>query len=695
MIETQQQQLQQQQQQQKNPDNTTIELSAQMKKVSNKIIDVYNVETKLNRGTFGIMPPILEKLFNEDYKNKIITKQHKRIKPGKNAFLRYGVEQTKHQQFLSIFADIYSAVHNLKREEFKTVQQIRQILKKELTIDIFVRLFNGSLIKTFYTKNKIVNVHQYRTSKIYKLMEIKNKNKKNLLLKIVISFENYMDYLMDETIDIDHTYLWDLFTIKSSLLQNMKFNLAIIDISNRDITQDVDFLCPKNSSSSFYNEENPTIFIIKKDTIYELIYNVIQTTNSFKITRWFKMDDALININPILKAINKHQKCKPIIQQQNYTFITPPSLDFLIENINKKGDYKIIDYVLHYNGKIIALMLQRNAPTTATKTHPFYLPCNPTAIPINDVTTTTIFIDEVKWIPFNELIEEYELMEKLVPEIQIKLKFRVLDDGLVVGILTNTDQFIQLSRPIQLEDSNSNPPLTILNSSNYISADMNFFGNTQDGATTDTSDKYTEREMMVKFIYLETKFYMAFRNIVKRVLNDYEHRKKILLIYKLISNNSLQYSEKFKKIRSLLVKLKLNVKFANIEESVLLEIDIDEPITNLIQEVELAMNVADSNIELIIPKYNLVTELDNKDIYYNRVTDEIIRFPQIRKFLLNEDTILFDTIDDEYFINNNEFILLEDDKIQYFSDLLNNKQFGNKYSKNNLTNEYANTKHTL
>jgi hypothetical protein len=86
---------------------------------------------------------------------------------------------------------------------------------------------------------------------------------------------------------------------------------------------------------------------------------------------------------------------------------------------------------------------------------------------------------------------------------------------------------------------------------------------------------------------------------------------------------------------------------------------------------------------------NLVSNINNKELYYNRISDEIIRFPQIRKFILNEDTILFDTIDDEYNINKNEFIILEDDKNQYFTDLTNNKVYGNKYINNNLTPEYV------
>jgi len=162
-------------------------------------------------------------------------------------------------------------------------------------------------------------------------------------------------------------------------------------------------------------------------------------------------------------------------------------------------------------------------------------------------------------------------------------------------------------------------------------------------------------------------------------------------IFKIVvdeTKGSTSYIDNYEKIRALLIKLKLPIKFADIEEEILLDIDIDEPVLGIIEETDLANRT--DNIEMIFPKYNLVSVLDNSQLYFDRVTDEIIRFPEIRRFLLNEETIMFDTIDDEYsIINKNEFILLEDDKNQYFADLLENKPFGNKYNAHNISQEYA------
>lgn len=644
-------------------------------KKSNKIINIYKVDTQLNKETYGVLPPILEKLFNENYKNKLVVKQHMRIKPINNVFLRYGVEKTNKQQFLSIFAEIYFSVHNLKKEETKTLVQLKQILKKKLTIDIFITLFNGSLIKLFYNKNKKINIHDYnyRSSNIYKKIDFKNIKQKKLLIKIIRSYENYMDYLMDDTIDIDHTFLWDLFTIKSELLNNMQFNLVIIDITNRDITQDVDFLCPKNSSNPYYNDSLPTIFVIKKDSVYELIYNVTQESNSFKIKKWFYIDD-IVSINPLLKLISKNNKCNTVYPK-TYKFINPPTLNSLIDIFNENKYYNILHYVLQYNGKIIAIIVQRSS----SQSSPLYVPCYPSAINQEKEDVSILFIDEVKWISFKNLINEYEILNKLLPKISIQLKFRIVEDGLVVGLLTNTDQFIQLNKPIQIEDSNTITSLPILNSNNY--------NNVDDELINKNINEYTEREKVVRFVYLETKFYTIFRNIVKIILTNYSNRKIILKINKIITSDTLNYIDKFNQINTILLNLKLNIKFANIDEEILLDIDMNESVNNL-------LNILNDNIEnydkkiTFLPKNNLVTKLNNKELYYKRITDEIIRFPQIRKFILNEDTILFDTIDDEFNIDKNEFIILENDLNKYFNKLSDNI-FGNKYTEYKTTSDYV------
>ena len=54
------------------------------------------------------------------------------------------------------------------------------------------------------------------------------------------------------------------------------------------------------------------------------------------------------------------------------------------------------------------------------------------------------------------------------PDIPCKPAFKVIEDELVVGILTNTNQFIQISDPIQVDDVNKELDLPSITNEDYI-----------------------------------------------------------------------------------------------------------------------------------------------------------------------------------------------------------------------------------
>ena len=78
-------------------------------------------------------------------------------------------------------------------------------------------------------------------------------------------------------------------------------------------------------------------------------------------------------------------------------------------------------------------------------------------------------------------------------------------------------------------------------------------------------------------------------------------------------------------------------------------------------------------IQLLIPKKNLISEHDNELIYYGRMADELIRYGRIRTFILKQNKFIsFQKIG--YNLKNDEVLLLE--------DMLTNKY--NNYFKNFL-----------
>ena len=61
---------------------------------------------------------------------------------------------------------------------------------------------------------------------------------------------------------------------------------------------------------------------------------------------------------------------------------------------------------------------------------------------------------------------------------------------------------------------------------------------------------------------------------------------------------------------------------------------------------------------LILPKINLFNSEDNESLYYNKLTDELLRFQKIKNYIFTEREYLsFDSVN--YKVNDNEIILLE------------------------------------
>lgn len=84
----------------------------------------------------------------------------------------------------------------------------------------------------------------------------------------------------------------------------------------------------------------------------------------------------------------------------------------------------------------------------------------------------------------------------------------------------------------------------------------------------------------------------------------------------------------------------------------------------------------------LIPKQHLITKEDNKEIYYERLADEIVRYKNIKLFMFYPDQYLSSGLE-EYKLNMNEFIIPRSMllKGEYFKDIEYNKNemFGESY----------------
>jgi hypothetical protein len=269
--------------------------------------------------------------------------------------------------------------------------------------------------------------------------------------------------------------------------------------------------------------------------------------------------------------------------------------------------------------------------------------------------------------------------KRVFSDIPCKPVFKIVEDEWVVGILTETNQFIQLSQPITELEANDDYVLESINNDNYIvNKDINKNTNPLipiDIPISTQNDFDEERIDYIKKTKMETGFYNIFRNTIRILLNDYENVKIRTDIEKELSKEYIIYSEKLKNVYGMLDKLVNNViQFTGDDKYYKLIQQLSTCIVKSRDDCDAMPNLCTftkkGRCNLILPKKNLVTEKDNKPIYFKRMADELIRYNRINSFMFQPQTYLsFGNIG--YNLNDNEIIMVQSLLTQeYFETLV-------------------------
>lgn len=639
----------------------------------------------LDEDRWGYLPLSVQKLLHTD-NSKCYSSTGRGIKPFKYCMLRKGVELNRNQSFIGALADIYVEYMKLKtatktkEKPIKTpsIRQMKNIIVDAINIDDFISYFNGALIETFARESLSVNVSKYKTSNLYiELMKnIKNEKDRNekttYMKRIISSFENFIDYLKDPDVEIDHTYLWDIVHKPNKNLFPQGINLVILQIPDDDITNNIEILCPTNNYSSYlFNTKKPTLILMLKDGYYEPIYIYRDEETNIKIHKLFSLynHQLLPNLKYLLEIIKRsYSKCQPLNSMPDkFTFRNNLHLEKVIEILKQKKtgyDVEIINQVRQYNEKIIGITVRVNDSTG-------YIPIEPSSMMKG---IESIYIDDVEWKGITPTINVLKIVHKMSgSKIPCLPKIKVLEDGLIVGILTETNQFIMLDKPHEDIGADDLDPI---DDYNYLDLDKKFMINTGE------YDK--DREKLIKFIELESNYFNSFRNTIRMLLNDYEHIRVRKQIETILDNRALLYGEKIDGINDILRKLLDEyVEFISISESNLLKLDsINTCLNNKSCDTQYCLTT-DKTCKLIIPRKHLISKHDNEKIYFFRMADELIRYGFIKNYIFNPKSYLvLDKVD--YKLQNDEIILLDTILEEgYFDNLIPMKI--NKY----ITNQVA------
>lgn len=624
----------------------------------------------LPKNKLGDLPIILRNFLQFDTKLCRNKDTPNTLKFKYRCLLRHGVEKNKKQSFLACIANVYSK-QNLNGISL-TIQEFKKILIEAIDIDNFISYNNGNLTSIFLSKNlgqdyfdNFIIEDKYKTANFYKIIDNNIDNQINLFKKIINSYENFINYINNESIYIDYTYLWDIICKPNPKLFIDGINLIILDTTSYDLTENIKVVCPKqNYSNEFLDENKLSLILIKNNNIFEPIYAIKDTLKlNERITFLFSFkkekDDIQMNVfKKILNIIKNdiNQNCIGTIGKNNekYTFEKNVSYDIL-KNILIRLKYIIVYQIMNYENKIIGIVIMND-----TIKGYFFIPCYPSSY--QDDTVEVKFIDDTKNEFYNNYKETKNILSHIYHSSEKTIKsnpiIRMVENNMTIGIITNGNQYVPLINPeIYINDD-----LIELNEDNYLINDIKI---------QTSYKKDDERSVLINKIKLETNFFNLFRKILKNQLGAIKNTKQVFELKNIINDISILYFDKINIIQNILnTILKNYVIFENYETNILEELNtlFDCNINNDYHDNhdienncihDNCMYLKSKNIcKLKIPKNNLITNQDNETIYYTKLADELIRYSKFSIYLFeSENYINLENM--KYKISKDEIIITQ------------------------------------
>ena len=598
-------------------------------------------------------------------------------------------EELKQQQPISPVPSVPSVPSTPSEQRFE-IKEKEPALKEQEQEQQDICIVDDDVFRLMLQKSDF----EYKDSAIFKsITKMSNTDAQFIFFKkVVCSFENFKKYINSKTIYIDYQYLWDIISTPNPKLFKDGVNLIILQISNRDITNNIEVLCPTNHySNGFFDNNRETAILIKrtiKDTnIFEPIYE-IRELKPRKLTCLFNIKSTAIRkylnesgvevkevaLPPVLKKIITNIKqaydgqCKPYnsIPREGtanaskkfprlYEFSRNIHLHELKEKVTR-GGFTILNQILNYDGRVIGIFIQKE-DDEKDETFSGIVMCEPS--PLDKTIPQINYIDdESLWRPYEETVTFLHYVHSKI-KIPCLPRFKVIDDGKIAGIITDTDQFISVS----IDESESKRTdgifnIPIINTSDYNIADMEINTRLKDDP---------DREKYVKYIYLENNFYNVFRTIVRILLHKFENIQIKESILSIIKRNDMLYLIKLSNLQTLIRRLISNyITFSTSHYSEELLKSMSEITTSCItnknpntcSKTKYCIKETDKEgrCKLVIPKINILNPSQNNEIMYiARMADEILRYNRIRAFMFDRN--IFPLINVKYNLREDEIIL--------------------------------------
>tara|TARA_B100000424_G_scaffold10139_1_gene7607 strand:- start:8886 stop:14396 length:5511 start_codon:yes stop_codon:yes gene_type:complete len=622
------------------------------------VLSIERVPLPENR--WGFLPLSIELFLRTNNSLSVESNNPSYIKKNESPILRYGVEKSSKKSFIACIADVYTYHNDIK---VPTIAEMIKIIIDKLTLDHYLKVHNGNLVSMFQPKK--INIsdldsERYQNTKFYNSIDLTNPTQNKFLKFTIASYESFLSFLKNEDSIVDHSLVWDIICSKEIGIFPKGLNLAIMEVENNDIRDNVSLICPTNSYlDSYFDKTKGTVLIIKHGEYYEPVYiygNTRNETASNKVNaiKIFYNENTPTNLTSIMTLIETSlsKYCKPKDKPKTYTYKNNLSAQ-KIKDICEEHDIHVNQQVMNFNGQIVALMVSANRNSKQK----LYLPTRPSSI-INELEH--IYLDGVKWLPYQTTLNMLQVISsktngKLLCKPMVKLE----EDGLIVGILTETNQFVYIDKPIQDTAQDDLKTVKTTGYKNYYTIDSSLL----------TSNQYDNiRETSIQNISLETKFYIQFRNKLKDELMDLLNSEKTRELQRLAHSKEFVYEKKRLLVEKIIRDLLKNtVQFVSFTSETLNTV---YKLNNLFLKNDHGLCLHNENL-LCLPDKNLINGVNNEILYYLKLSDEICRFHRVRSFLFNSQYLQFSNLD--YNLLNSEVLLIHSDiQGEYFDNLPTN-----------------------
>lgn len=687
-------------------------------------------------GRRGYLPQSVQRFLNYDNSTCQVSQSNKTLKKNVACLLRYGVQESEQDAMgrpsrLSERQSFIACMAAMRQDDRpKSISEMKEIILDGITLDSFLTYQNGTLKDAFKPglgegKEVHATASIYRTTQYVKKMMESAKGKSEetkkrihtAMTNTINAYENFRSFIASDESVIDHTYMWDIFTTfnpkifntqqqrlekaqekgvsKEQATRNIGFNLIILEIPKDDNSDALNIVCPSNHySNNHFNAHKPTVILIKQYNYYEPIYQITDNDNAKKsdIKKSFSLNAPTLmqNLKVMIELIKNQimPNCAPQKVVKAYTFKYNISADGII-SILKREKFTVNRLVLNYDSKVIGLDVSKRDAGGVEHSGIVMTAASPLDANMVDIDMDVVMMDDPEiWKPYMETLEFLTYVKKETKSaIPCQPLYNVVDDGRLIGVMTETNQFVEINPHMSKQEMPKSLPAGIkpldvfeYNTTNPHKADAEVQTMNQEDVVR---VKYVQR------IQLETEMYELFRNSMRIMIGKIKNIERKKRVEDIIFNDtSRTYDEKIREIMRICREIGGSaIQFATMSDTVINKFISDYEFKY--KSVEFMQCIsAENRIEygantcmrvvgseasectIILPQNNLVNRgMDNRTFYYGKLADELLRYTRIRRFILSQSSALTTLMPVRYDLREDEIILLYSQLEHYFEHL--------------------------